>query len=41
LPNTGYYLHHWGGDASGSANPLTIVMNANKTITASFVPILH
>ena len=35
-PNTGYTFVSWSGDASGSANPLTVVMNANKNITANF-----
>jgi uncharacterized repeat protein (TIGR03803 family) len=26
----------WGGDATGSANPLTVTMNANLAITANF-----
>ncbi|HXJ72523.1 MAG TPA: immunoglobulin domain-containing protein, partial [Candidatus Dormibacteraeota bacterium] len=26
----------WSGDASGTNNPLTVVMNSNKTITANF-----
>jgi hypothetical protein len=26
----------WGGDASGSQNPITITMNSNKSITAYF-----
>lgn len=36
LPNAGYTFTSWSGDASGSINPLTIVMNANKAITANF-----
>lgn len=35
-PNTGYVFTGWSGDASGSANPLTVVMNGNKNITANF-----
>jgi alpha-tubulin suppressor-like RCC1 family protein len=26
----------WGGDASGSQNPITITMNSNKSINAYF-----
>lgn len=35
-PNTGYVFSSWSGDASGSINPLTVTMNANKTIAANF-----
>jgi hypothetical protein len=35
----GWQFHHWAGDAGGNVNPLTIVMNANKSITAVFVDI--
>jgi uncharacterized repeat protein (TIGR02543 family) len=35
-PNAGYIFNSWGGDASGSANPLTVIMNSNKNITANF-----
>ncbi len=35
--NTGYQFDGWSGDLSGSANPTTIIMNTNKSITASFV----
>jgi len=38
MPSPGYYLHHWSGDATGSANPITVTMNSNKTISAYFVP---
>jgi uncharacterized repeat protein (TIGR02543 family) len=34
--NSGYRFSNWTGDASGSSNPLTIVMNSNKSITANF-----
>jgi predicted secreted protein len=35
---SGYKFNGWGGDASGSTNPLEVTMNANKAITANFVP---
>lgn len=38
VPSTGYYLHHWSGDASGTANPVTVTMNSNKAVTAYFAP---
>jgi predicted outer membrane repeat protein len=36
-PSSGYLFGEWSGDASGSTNPLTIAMNADKTITANFI----
>ncbi|WP_439883480.1 malectin domain-containing carbohydrate-binding protein [Pontibacter sp. MBLB2868] len=36
-PATGYYFAGWSGDASGSVTPLSLTMDANKTITANFV----
>lgn len=39
-PNTGYTFKSWSGDAAGAANPLTVLMNANKNITANFAPII-
>ncbi len=36
-PNLGYAFSSWSGDASGSANPTTITMNANQSVTANFV----
>ena len=35
-PNPGYRFTGWTGDASGTANPLTITMDADKTVGASF-----
>ena len=40
-PGDGYEFSQWSGDASGSANPLTVSMDANKTITAKFEPITY
>ena len=36
MPASGYSFNNWGGDASGSQNPITIIMNSNKSITANF-----
>jgi hypothetical protein len=35
-PATGWVFNHWGGDLSGSTNPTTITMTANKAVTANF-----
>jgi uncharacterized repeat protein (TIGR02543 family) len=35
-PNTGYRFNGWSGDLAGTTNPATLVMNANKSVTASF-----
>lgn len=35
-PNTGSTFLGWAGDASGTANPLSLTMNANKSIVAMF-----
>jgi peptidoglycan/xylan/chitin deacetylase (PgdA/CDA1 family)/regulation of enolase protein 1 (concanavalin A-like superfamily) len=34
----GWDFARWGGDASGSTNPLQLAMTANRNITAIFVP---
>jgi len=36
-PNSGYRFINWGTDASGSSNPLNMVINNNKVITANFI----
>ena len=35
-PAVGYKFTGWSGDFTGTTNPVTITMNANKTITANF-----
>ena len=35
-PALGYVFDSWSGDATGNANPLTVLMDANKNITANF-----
>ena len=37
-PATGYHFDAWGGDAGGSANPLTVVVDTAHSIVAGFVP---
>ncbi len=36
-PAAGWTFSGWSGDATGSTNPLTVAMNDNKTITATFI----
>ena len=36
-PVSGYHFDHWSGGATGSANPLTLTMDDNKSVTAHFV----
>lgn len=35
-PKPGYEFSSWTGDVSGTTNPLTVVMNSNKTVSAIF-----
>lgn len=36
-PATGYRFDHWGGSVTGTANPTSILMDSDKTITAYFI----
>jgi len=36
-PSAGWRFGSWTGDATGSQNPLTVTMDADKSITATFV----
>jgi uncharacterized repeat protein (TIGR02543 family) len=36
--NAGYTFTGWSGGATGPTNPVTVTMNANKTVTATFSP---
>jgi uncharacterized repeat protein (TIGR02543 family) len=36
LPDSGWQFDGWGGDLSGSTNPINLTMDGTKTITASF-----
>jgi uncharacterized repeat protein (TIGR02543 family) len=35
-PNSGYIFVGWSGDVTSTANPITITMDSNKSITANF-----
>jgi uncharacterized protein (TIGR02145 family) len=37
--NSGYQFSTWSGDMSGSANPGSILMDGNKSVTANFTPV--
>ncbi|MBN2807183.1 MAG: Ig-like domain-containing protein, partial [Prolixibacteraceae bacterium] len=36
VPNAGYAFTGWSGDATGTSNSVTLIMNANKNVTANF-----
>ncbi|MBK0403374.1 zinc-dependent metalloprotease [Adhaeribacter sp. BT258] len=38
-PATGFQFSGWSGDTTTTANPLTLIMNSNKNITATFTSI--
>ncbi len=39
IANAGYLFQEWGGDVSGTSNPLTVLMNGNKSVNLAFKPI--
>lgn len=38
IPADGWQFDHWEGSLSGSTNPAQLTMNANKRVTAVFIP---
>jgi hypothetical protein len=38
IPDSGWVFSHWSGNLWGSQNPDSIVMDADKEVTANFVP---
>ena len=39
--NSGYVFDYWSGSASGTSATTTIVMDANKSVTAHFAPVVR
>ena len=39
IPQIGWNFSGWGGDASGTTSPVTITMDGDKTVTATFTQI--
>lgn len=39
MPATGYGFSSWSGDLSGSNSPSTLLMDGDKSVTASFLPL--
>ena len=37
-PGAGYTFSSWSGAVTGTANPTTVTMNSNKSVTATFTP---
>jgi hypothetical protein len=40
VPAVNWTFQSWSGDASGTQNPVNVTMNANKTVTATFIQIV-
>jgi uncharacterized repeat protein (TIGR02543 family) len=38
VPEIGWSFSYWSGDLSGSTNPITIIIDGNKSVTARFTP---
>lgn len=41
IPSAGWQFERWSGNLSGSGNPDTLAMEANKTLVAQFVKATH
>ncbi len=41
IPDTGWVFSGWTGDLSGNANPTTMTMDSDKTVTATFTQIQY
>jgi CSLREA domain-containing protein/uncharacterized repeat protein (TIGR02543 family) len=39
--NTGYAFFNWSGDASGTDNPVSVTMDADKSVTANFSDVCY
>jgi NOL1/NOP2/fmu family ribosome biogenesis protein len=39
VPATGWEFAGWSGDASGASNPLSLTLDANKSVKALFLPV--
>ena len=39
IPDSGYQFSSWGGDASGTSNPITLIMDSDKSVAAHFMKI--
>jgi pectin methylesterase-like acyl-CoA thioesterase len=37
IPDSGWIFYEWEGDLTGNTNPVTLIMNGNKTVTANFI----
>ena len=36
LPAQGFKFNKWSGDVTGGENPITLIIDCNKTVTANF-----
>ena len=40
-PDAGYTFSNWSGDAGGTANPVSVLMDGNKSVTANYAAITY
>ena len=41
VPAPGYYFDRWSGNLTGAHNPVTETMDASKSVTANFLPLVY